>query len=105
MSWGAWLVPELRDSQEFGLRALELELRDTIKEKPEEVIRLCVSLSRLTAMQEAIILKATKRIAELEVGQAIAAPTPRRRRWWRQIPGWRWLRRWLDLFRSVVRGQ
>jgi hypothetical protein len=75
MSWGAWLVPELRDSQEFALHALELELRDTIKHNPEEVIRLAVSLSRLTAMQKSIILKATKRIAELEVAEAIANAT------------------------------
>lgn len=105
MSWGAWLVPELSDSQEFSLRALEVELRDTIQRNPEELIWLCLSLARLTAMQKSIICKATGRIAELEVSQAIADARPRRRRWWRHIPGWRWLRRWLEIARAAIRGQ
>jgi hypothetical protein len=72
MGWGQWMVPELRDSQLFALRALELELRDTIRSNPDEVIRLCVALSQQCQMQASIIRKASGRIAELEVGQAIA---------------------------------
>lgn len=76
MGWGEWMVPEFRDEQEFALQVLQLELRDTIAHKPEEVISLCVSLSRLTSMQDSIIRKATRRITELELGQAIAEPMP-----------------------------
>lgn len=84
MGWGEWMVPEFRDEQQFALQVLQLELRDTIAHKPEEVIALCLSLSRLNSMQDSIIRKATSRIAELEAGQAIAdpmaTPPPRRGR-------------------------
>lgn len=83
MGWGEWMVPEFRDEQEFALQVLQLELRDAIAHNPEEVIALCVSLSRLTSMQDSIIRKATRRITELELGQAIAEPlatTPPARR-------------------------
>jgi hypothetical protein len=83
MGWSEWMVPEFRDEQEFALQVLQLELRDTIVHNPEEVIALCVSLSRLTSMQDSIIRKATRRITELELGQAIAEPlatTPPARR-------------------------
>lgn len=74
MGWSEWMVPEFRDEQEFALQVLQLELRDTIVRNPEDVIALCVSLSRLTSMQDSIIRKATRRITELELGQAIAEP-------------------------------
>lgn len=74
MGWGEWMVPEFRDEQEFALQVLQLQLRDTIVRNPEDVIALCVSLSRLTSMQDSIIRKATGRIAELEASQAIVEP-------------------------------
>lgn len=76
MGWGEWMVPEFRDEQEFALQVLQLELRNTIEHNPEEVIALCLSLSRLNSMQDSIIRKANGRIAELEAGQAIAEPLP-----------------------------
>jgi hypothetical protein len=75
MGWGEWMVPEFRDEQEFALQVLQLELREQIQKNPEEMIALCLSLSRLNSMQDSIIRKATGRIAELEAGQAIADPS------------------------------
>lgn len=74
MAWAQWMEWEISDAQEYALRALELELRETIKLQPEDVIRRFVVLARKTEGQTSVILKATKRIAELEVAQAIAEP-------------------------------
>lgn len=74
MAWAEWMEWEISDAQEYALRALELELRETIKHQPEDVIRRFVVLARKTEGQASVILKATRRIAELEVAQAIAEP-------------------------------
>ena len=86
MGWGSWMVPDLSDSQEFALRVLEFELRDEIKQNPARVIELCVSLSRVSQMQNSIINKATKRIAELEVQQAVREQRVTRPWWMRWSP-------------------
>lgn len=103
MGWGEWMVPELRDAQQFGLRALELELRDTVRRRPDEVIRLCVALSEQCQKQESIIRKAAKRIAELETVQALAEAEPNRRRRRPYRRRHRWWRRWVEIVRAVLR--
>lgn len=102
MGWGQWRVPELREEDLFALRVLEIQLRETLQRHPETLLRMCVVLSEQCQIRDNIIVKASKRIAELEASQAIAEPAApqqplRRRR--------RWLRRGVEFVRAVVLGQ
>lgn len=90
MGWGDWKVPDISQEMEFNQRALELELRELIRQDPEAVIGRCLFLARQSVIQQGVLDRASRRIAELEVGQALAvARATKRRRWWRPL---RWLR-------------
>jgi hypothetical protein len=83
MSWGEWMVPEISQEMEFNQRALELELRELIRQDPEAVIGRCLFLARQGIIQQGVLARASRRIAELEVVEALAAArATRRRRLW-----------------------
>jgi hypothetical protein len=106
MGWGQWRVPELSEEDRFALRVLELELRKTLDRHPKSLLRMCVVLSEQCRIRDNIINKASERIAELEMSQAIAEPAApqqqlrRRRGWWR-----RWWWRGSAIARALVLGQ
>lgn len=60
----------LSDEQEFGLKKLELGLRETMKYKPEEVVSLCVSQSRLLRQGEKLIADMQQEIQLLRKSQS-----------------------------------
>ena len=72
MSWGQWMVPELTAEADFRLKAQEMELTRVVEHQPEAVASIAGSLLRQTVMYESIIRKATHRIAELEMREALA---------------------------------
>lgn len=99
MAWGQWRVPELSEEDRFALRVLELQLCETLHRHPRSLLRMCVVLSEQCRIKDNIINKASERIAELEMCQAIAEPAAPRRPWRR------WLRQGLAFARAVVLGQ
>jgi hypothetical protein len=93
------MVPELSLSEEAKLKANEYELAKAVHESPEAVAALTAGLIRQVAQQQAIIGKATHRIAELEAKQALQEepdrwlavarelkPRPVRPRWGVRLP-------------------
>lgn len=99
MGWGQWRVPELREEDRLALRVLEIQLRETLQRHPETLLRMCVVLSEQCRIKDNIINKASERIAELEMCQAIAEPAAPRR------PRRRWLRRGVAFAQALVLGQ
>jgi len=59
--------PALSDEQEFGLKKLEFGLRQTIQRKPDEVVLLCVSQSRLLRQSEKLIADMQQQIESLQL--------------------------------------
>ena len=57
--------PALSDKQEFGLKKLEIGLRKTMQQNPEEVVSLCVSQSRLLRQREGLIADMQQQIQSL----------------------------------------
>jgi len=71
MGWADWMVPELSLSEQAKLRAHEFELQKAVHESPEAVAALTAGLIRQVAQYQAILSKATARIAELEAKAAL----------------------------------
>ncbi len=67
MSLSEWMVPELSDSAALHLEHRKRVLRSEVKHSPESVADVACSLLQYTTMMEAIMRKATARIAELEL--------------------------------------
>jgi len=82
MGWGQWMVPELTAAQDLRLRAQELEITNTASQNPEAVGHLCAQLLRQSVMYEVILRKATHRIAELEMREALQERQPPKRVGW-----------------------
>ena len=56
----------LGEEQEFGLKKLELSLRKLVQRKPEDVVLLCVELSRLLRMWEQEDIRVSSVIQSLD---------------------------------------
>ena len=67
MSLSEWMVPEISDSAALHLEHRKRVLRSEVKHSPESVADVACSLLQYTTMMEAIMRKATARIAELEL--------------------------------------
>jgi hypothetical protein len=93
------MVPDLSLSEQAKLRANEFELQKAVHESPEAVAALTAGLIRQCTQQQAIISKATARIAELEAKLALQEepdrwlavarelkPRPVRPRWGVKLP-------------------
>jgi hypothetical protein len=80
-----WMKPVESDELEFELHRLGNELRNEVTNRgPDAVIVRCLLMARLISIQEIMIRRAGRRIAELEVALAAASQAsikPRRRLW------------------------
>lgn len=71
MSFGSWMVPELSIAAAAQLEQNKRAIRQNITEAPESVADVLCAVLEQNANYSSILRKATLRIAELEVREAL----------------------------------
>lgn len=75
MTLSDWMIPELSLSSQVQLESNKRSVRNHVEANPVEVAELACTLMTQITLQESIMRKATRRIAELELQELLNTPT------------------------------